>query len=111
LMELVLLLLLITAYRIIVELVYAYPSEQFLSNYRDFWGLAFSIAVYFAIRDLDILVAFLTIDGKLALNYISGFGNIVVCVLYYSILSVETSSFPSQVKSLNLRDLPLSYPC
>jgi hypothetical protein len=111
LMELVLLLLLITAYRIIVELVYAYPSEQFLSNYRDFWGLAFSIAVYFAIRDLDILVAFLTIDGKLALNYISGFGNIVVRVLYYGIFSVETSSFPSQVKSLNLRDLPLSYPC
>jgi len=88
LMELVLLLLLITAYRIIVELVYAYPSEQFLSNYRDFWGLAFSIAVYFAIRDLDILVAFLTIDGKLALNYISGFGNIVGFATIISVLTM-----------------------
>jgi len=78
LMELILLLTLITSYRIIVELVYAYPSEEFLSNYRDFWGLSFSIAIYFAIRDLDIMVAFASIDGKLVWNYVRGFGNIVV---------------------------------
>ena len=67
-----------TTYRIIVELVYAMPSEQFLSQYREFWALAFSIAVFFATRDLAILFSFMSTEEKLARKYALNFGNFIV---------------------------------
>mmetsp|Transcript_38226 Transcript_38226/g.80420 ORF Transcript_38226/g.80420 Transcript_38226/m.80420 type:complete len:864 (+) Transcript_38226:37-2628(+) len=76
-MELFLLLTLMTSYRIIVELVYAIPSEEFLSQYREFWGLALTIAVYFGIRDLFILISLFFTEEKLACRYASNFGNLV----------------------------------
>mmetsp|Transcript_1103 Transcript_1103/g.2297 ORF Transcript_1103/g.2297 Transcript_1103/m.2297 type:complete len:938 (-) Transcript_1103:62-2875(-) len=76
-MEMCLLLILMTSYRIIVELVYAFPSEQFLSQYRELWGLSLSIAVFFASRDVSIMVSFSTTEEKLALRYARGFGNMI----------------------------------
>ena len=77
-MEMFMLLILMTSYRIIVELVYAIPSEQFLSQYREFWGLALSIAVYFGLRDLVIMVSLSSTEENLAWRYASGFGNMIV---------------------------------
>jgi len=76
--EMFMLLILMTTYRIIVELVYAMPWEQFLSQYREFWALAFSIAVFFATRDLAILFSFMSTEEKLARKYALNFGNFIV---------------------------------
>lgn len=86
-MEGCLLLILMTSYRIIVELVYAFPSEEFLSQYRELWGLALSIAAYFASRDLAILVSFMRTEEKLARKYVTGFGNMIG---YFTTASVIT---------------------
>lgn len=76
-MEIFQLLLLMTSYRIIVELVYDFPSQEFLSQYREFWGLALCSAVMFAIRDLAIMASFSSTEEKLALRYARNFGNMV----------------------------------
>ena len=87
-LEMFLLLLLMTSYRIIVELVYAIPSEDFLSQYRELWGLGLSVAAYFMARDLIIVASFSSTEEKLALKYISGFGNMIGMFTMASVIAV-----------------------
>ena len=87
-MEMFILLILMTSYRIIVELVYEMPSEDFLSQYRELWGLALSISVYFAMRDMSIMLSFWSTEEKLARRYITGFGNLIGFITIASVISV-----------------------
>ncbi|KAL9186107.1 hypothetical protein ACHAXT_005345 [Thalassiosira profunda] len=87
-MEMFLLLILMTSYRIIVELAYEMPYEDFLSQYREYWGLALSIAVYFGLRDLAILASFSSMEEKLAMRYLSGFRNIIGFITTASVITV-----------------------
>jgi len=92
-MEMFLLLLLMTSYRIIVELVYAFPSEAFLSQYREFWYLSLSISCYFIMRDLIIMASFSSTEEKLVLRYLRGFGNTLGLVAMISVLVVLSMLF------------------
>lgn len=87
-MEMILLLLLMTSYRIVVELVYASPSPEFLSACRPFWGVALSIAVYFVLRDVVIIMSFCSTAEKLVLRWLRGFGNVVGLVATASVIAV-----------------------
>lgn len=77
-----------------MDLVYDFPSEQFLSQYRELWGLALSIAVYFGSRDLAIFLSFSSTEEKLAWRYATGFGNFIV--------SFTPLPFPWIVTSCNI---------
>ena len=83
------LLILMTTYRIIVfEMVYALPSEEFLSQNRSLWGLGLSISVYFIMRDLIILASFASTEEKLALRYLSGYSNLIGMITMISVIAV-----------------------
>lgn len=71
-MDMMLLLTLMCSYRTIVELIYNMAP---LDN--SFWGLSFSITVYFLMRDIAIMASLSSIQEHLWRRYISGFGNIV----------------------------------
>ena len=82
------LLILMTTYRIIVEMVYALPSEEFLSQNRSLWGLGLTISVYFIMRDLIILASFASTEEKLALRYLSGYSNMIGMITMISVIAV-----------------------
>ncbi|KAL7552296.1 hypothetical protein ACHAWF_018276 [Thalassiosira exigua] len=87
-MECFLLLLLMTTYRIVVELVYQIPIEGFLHQYNCLWGLSLSIAVYFAMRDIAVYVSFGGTEEKLARRYATRFGTVIGYVTTASVITV-----------------------
>jgi len=87
-MEMFLLLVLMTSYRIVVELVYAIPEEEFLRRYQEFWVLALSIAVYFGIHDVAILFSLAFTEERLVMRYACSFRNMIGYVTCASVIAV-----------------------
>ncbi|KAL7543156.1 hypothetical protein ACHAXR_013255 [Thalassiosira sp. AJA248-18] len=85
-MEIFLLLILMTSYRIIVELVYL--QDNFTSQYPEFLWLALTIAVYFACRDIATLISFSGTEENLAWKYASSFSNFIGYVTTASVITV-----------------------
>lgn len=77
-METSLLLILMTSYRIVVELMYAMPSQGMLEQRMELWVLPLSVASYFLIQDLAVLWSFSSTEERLATRYAKSFRSIIV---------------------------------
>lgn len=64
------------SYRIIIELLYN-SSEPVGSSFREFWGLAFTTAVVFILKDIGILLGFFTFEENLWKRHLTSVSTIV----------------------------------
>ncbi|KAL7482462.1 hypothetical protein ACHAW6_008132 [Cyclotella cf. meneghiniana] len=85
--EMICLLILNCTYRIIVELLYN-SSEPVGASYREFWGLAFTTAVFFTLKDVGIMLGFFSFDESLWRRHL---GSVSTIVGMFTMISVFTS--------------------
>mmetsp|Transcript_1247 Transcript_1247/g.2827 ORF Transcript_1247/g.2827 Transcript_1247/m.2827 type:complete len:755 (+) Transcript_1247:1120-3384(+) len=78
---------LMATYRIIFDLIYDNPPDEYSSRYPEFWGLSISIAVYFIFHDLAIMLSLASTSNRLWTKYL-GFGNTVGMVAMISVLAM-----------------------
>lgn len=74
--EVICLLVLICSYRIIIELLYNSP-QPVGTSYREFWGLAFTTAVFFTLKDIGIMIGFFSFENGLWKRHITSVSTIV----------------------------------
>ncbi|KAL3794639.1 hypothetical protein HJC23_010067 [Cyclotella cryptica] len=74
--EMICLLVLNCTYRIIIELLYN-SSEPVGTSYREFWGLAFTTAVFFTLKDIGIMLGFFSFEEHLWRRHLTSVSTIV----------------------------------
>ncbi|KAL7480283.1 hypothetical protein ACHAW6_005975 [Cyclotella cf. meneghiniana] len=74
--EVICLLVLICSSRIIIELLYNSP-QPVGTSYREFWGFAFTTAVFFTLKDIGIMIGFFSFENGLWKRHITSVSTIV----------------------------------
>jgi hypothetical protein len=74
--DMICILVLNCSYRIIIELLYN-SSERVGPSFREFWGLAFTTAAVFILKDIGILLGFFTFEENLWKRHLTSISTIV----------------------------------